>query len=131
MTRNGTIKTRGGASIYYEVDGEGEPLVLIEGLGYSRWMWAMQRPLAKSAMLVIFDNRGVGLSSRPRGPYSMNDFVNDLEDLMNALSIVEAFLWGVSMGGMIAMAFARRNPDKVRGLILGETNFGIRSVPPR
>lgn len=100
MTRNGTIKTRGGgASIYYEVDGgEGEPLVLIEGLGYSRWMWAMQRPLAKSAMLVIFDNRGgVGLSSRPRGgPYSMNDFVNDLEDLMNALSIVEAFLWGGS-----------------------------------
>ncbi|PVU72113.1 hypothetical protein DDW08_02990 [Vulcanisaeta sp. SCGC AB-777_J10] len=60
----------------------------------------------------------------------MDDFADDLEDLLNYLSIGKVFLWGVSMGGMIAMYFTYKNPDRVRGLILGETNFGIKSVPP-
>ncbi len=50
---------------------------------------------------------------------------------MNYLSIDRAFIWGgVSMGGMIAMHFAYKNPGRVRGLILGETNFGVKSLPP-
>ncbi|BDR91710.1 alpha/beta fold hydrolase [Vulcanisaeta souniana] len=133
MARNmksGYVVTRDGTSIYYEIDGEGEPLVLIEGLGYASWMWIKQRPLANNVKLIIYDNRGVGLSSKPDRPYTMDDFINDLEDLLNYLSINRAFLWGVSMGGMIAMYFAYRNPGKVKGLILGETNFGIKSLPP-
>jgi len=60
----------------------------------------------------------------------MNDFTNDLEDLLDALSIERAFLWGVSMGGMIAMHFAVKHDKRVKGLVLGETNFGTSSLPP-
>lgn len=127
---SGYVITRDGTSIYYEIDGKGEPLVLIEGLGYANWMWIKQRQLASSVKLIIYDNRGVGLSSKPDRPYTMDDFANDLEDLLNYLSIDRAFLWGVSMGGMIAMYFAYRSPDRVKGLILGETNFGVKSLPP-
>jgi Predicted hydrolases or acyltransferases (alpha/beta hydrolase superfamily) len=128
--QSGYVKTRDGVSIYYEVDGSGDPLVLIEGLGYANWMWVKQRSLSKYVKLIIYDNRGVGYSSKPDRPYTMDDFADDLEDLLNYLSIDKAFLWGVSMGGMIAMYFTYKNPDRVRGLILGETNFGIKSVPP-
>lgn len=128
--QSGYVRTRDGVSIYYEVDGSGEPLVLIEGLGYANWMWVKQRSLSKYVKLIIYDNRGVGYSSKPDRPYTMDDFADDLEDLLNYLSIGKAFLWGVSMGGMIAMYFTYKNPDRVRGLILGETNFGIKSVPP-
>ncbi|MFP3172598.1 MAG: alpha/beta fold hydrolase [Acidilobus sp.] len=126
----GYVRTRDGTSIYYEVLGEGEPLVLIEGLGYAHWMWVEQRSLSEHVKLVIYDNRGVGLSSKPKGPYTMNDFTNDLEDLLDALSIEKAFLWGVSMGGMIAMHFAVNHDKRVKGLVLGETNFGTSSLPP-
>ncbi|MDT7863368.1 MAG: alpha/beta fold hydrolase [Vulcanisaeta sp.] len=128
--QSGYVRTRDGVSIYYEVDGSGEPLVLIEGLGYANWMWVKQRSLSKYVKLIIYDNRGVGYSSKPDRPYTMDDFADDLEDLLNYLSIGKVFLWGVSMGGMIAMYFTYKNPDRVRGLILGETNFGIKSVPP-
>jgi pimeloyl-ACP methyl ester carboxylesterase len=128
--QSGYVRTRDGVSIYYEADGSGEPLVLIEGLGYANWMWVKQRPLSKYVKLIIYDNRGVGYSSKPDRPYTMDNFADDLEDLLNYLSIDKAFLWGVSMGGMIAMYFTYKNPDRVRGLILGETNFGIKSVPP-
>jgi len=128
--QSGYVRTRDGVSIYYEVDGSGDPLVLIEGLGYANWMWVKQKPLSKYVKLIIYDNRGVGYSSKPDRPYTMDNFADDLEDLLNYLSIDKAFLWGVSMGGMIAMYFTYKNPDRVRGLILGETNFGIKSVPP-
>jgi len=128
--QSGYVRTRDGVSIYYEADGSGEPLVLIEGLGYANWMWVKQKPLSKYVKLIIYDNRGVGYSSKPDRPYTMDNFADDLEDLLNYLSIDKAFLWGVSMGGMIAMYFTYKNPDRVRGLILGETNFGIKSVPP-
>jgi len=128
--QSGYVRTRDGVSIYYEADGSGDPLVLIEGLGYANWMWVKQRSLSKYVKLIIYDNRGVGYSSKPDRPYTMDDFADDLEDLLNYLSIDKAFLWGVSMGGMIAMYFTYKNPDRVRGLILGETNFGIKSVPP-
>jgi len=126
----GYVRTRDGTSIYYEVLGEGEPLVLIEGLGYANWMWVEQRPLSEHVKLVIYDNRGAGLSSKPKGPYTMNDFTNDLKDLLDALSIERAFLWGVSMGGMIAMHFAVKHGKRAKGLVLGETNFGTSSLPP-
>jgi len=128
--KSGYVVTRDGVSIYYEVDGMGEPLVLVEGLGYANWMWIKQRSLANYVKLIIYDNRGAGLSSKPDKPYTMDDFANDLEDLLNYLSIDRAFIWGVSMGGMIAMYFTYRNPGRVKGLILGETNFGVKSLPP-
>lgn len=126
----GYVKASDGCSIYYEVRGSGEPLILIEGLGYAHWMWVKQLPLSNYLKLIIFDNRGAGLSDKPKGPYTMDMFTEDVLTLMGHLGIDKAFLWGVSMGGMIAMYFAYKHPDRVKGLILGETNFGIRSLPP-
>ena len=60
-----------GINIEYESHGDGEPLVLIAGLGYSRWMWHKMVPgLAKQFRVITFDNRGVGNSDKPAGPYT-------------------------------------------------------------
>jgi pimeloyl-ACP methyl ester carboxylesterase len=115
-----------GANIYYEIDGNGEPLVLIEGLGYSSWMWYRQRELAKKFRLVIFDNRGVGASDRLENAYTMEEFAKDLRDLLNHLEIQTAHLLGVSMGGMIALEFALSYPKFVKTLVLCSTSPGIR-----
>jgi pimeloyl-ACP methyl ester carboxylesterase len=119
-----------GIDIYYDISGEGEPLVLVEGLGYSSWMWEFQRSLSDRLKLIVYDNRGVGMSSKPEMPYTMNDFVNDLSALVEDIGLDSFFLLGASMGGMIAQEFAFRHGNMLKGLILSSTNFGIRSVQP-
>ena len=60
------VKAANGTEIYYNVHGEGEPLVLIAGLGYDLWMWHMMVPgLAEHFQVIAFDNRGVGRSAKP------------------------------------------------------------------
>ncbi len=60
-----------GIDLYYEVHGAGEPLVLIAGLGYDAWMWHRMIPgLAERFQVISFDNRGVGHSDKPAGPYT-------------------------------------------------------------
>ncbi|MDS0256737.1 alpha/beta hydrolase [Thermoplasmatales archaeon AK] len=124
------IAALNGIEIYYEISGNGEPLVLVEGLGYSSWMWEFQRSLSRHLKLVIYDNRGVGKSSKPESAYTMNDFVNDLLGLVDHIGLDSFFLLGASMGGMIAQEFSLRHAERVKGLILSSTNFGIRSKQP-
>jgi pimeloyl-ACP methyl ester carboxylesterase len=119
-----------GIDIYYDIAGKGDPLVLIEGLGYSSWMWEFQRSLSDKLELVIYDNRGVGMSSKPEIPYTMDDFVNDLSGLAENIGLDSFFLLGASMGGMIAQEFAFRHENMLKGLILSSTNFGIHSKQP-
>lgn len=118
-----------GANIYYEVSGTGSPLVLIEGLGYSSWMWFKQRALSQKHTLVIYDNRGVGGSDRLSAPYTMDAFAQDLYGLLKHLGIARTHLLGVSMGGMIALNFTLKHPEMVGGLVLVSTSHGKRSVP--
>lgn len=120
----------GEINLYVETEGNGIPLVLIEGLGYSSWMWHFQKPLSSELKLVIYDNRGVGFSDKPIEPYSMENFVADLHSVVDYLNLDHFFLLGVSMGGMIAQEFAFRYRRLLVGLILSSTNFGIRSVLP-
>lgn len=120
------IASINGGNIYYEVKGEGLPLVLVEGWGYSSWMWYKQRELASEVRLVIFDNRGVGLSDRLERPYTMREFAEDLRGLVDFLGLGKFHLLGVSMGGMIALEFALRYPGRLKGLILCATGPGVR-----
>lgn len=114
-----------GIELYYEIYGEGTPLLLISGLGYTLWQWHRMIPLlADHFQVVTFDNRGVGQSDRPAGPYTAGMLAADTAGLLDALEIEKAVVLGHSMGGFIAQALALDFPQKVDKLILCSTNFG-------
>lgn len=111
--------------LYYEIHGEGRPLVLISGLGYSSWQWHKMVPLlAEKFKVIIFDNRGVGQSSKPAGLYTAAMLAADTAGLLDALQIEKAVIVGHSMGGFVAQALALDFSDRVEKLILCSTNFG-------
>jgi pimeloyl-ACP methyl ester carboxylesterase len=114
-----------GAKIYWDERGQGEPVLLIMGLGYTSVMWHRARPaLAQHFRTVAFDNRGVGLSDVPPGPYSIATMASDAAAVLDAAGITRAHVFGVSMGGMIAQEFALQYPARTRSLILGCTSPG-------
>ncbi len=120
-------ETVGDIDIYYEIHGPSDapPLVCIEGWGFSLWMWFRQIPVFKERFrCIIFDNRGVGRSSIPNYPYTMDMFADDTVGLMDALDISRAHILGISMGGFIAQQIAISYPERVRSLILASTTFG-------
>lgn len=123
--------TANGIEFYYEIHGEGEPLVLLEGLGYSTWMWYKQvDELAKHFKVIMFDNRGVGKTDMPDMEYSIELFADDTAEVLAALGIDKAHILGVSMGGFTAQEFAIRHPEMVNKLILCSTSFGgSNSIP--
>jgi pimeloyl-ACP methyl ester carboxylesterase len=114
-----------GIDIYYEIQGTGHPLVLIAGISYSHWMWQRMAPdLAQRYQVVLFDNRGVGETEAPPGPYSAQMMADDTAGLLEALDIPKAAIMGHSMGGFIAQALVLEHPERVDRLILSATNFG-------
>jgi 3-oxoadipate enol-lactonase len=113
--------------IYYEVHGphDAAPLVLIGGWASYRWIWFRQVPAFKEKYrCIVFDNRGAGRSSKPDYPYTIQMMADDTVGLMDALDIKDAYILGISMGGLIAQQIAISYPEKVRGLILSSTHFG-------
>ena len=106
--------------INYIKKGEGEPLVLIQGTNTKLEAWNFQIKFFMENMTVIaFDNRGAGKSSRPNYPYTMEMYVEDTYTLLKALQIQEkVHLCGFSLGGMIALNFALKYPEKVKTLLL-------------
>jgi 3-oxoadipate enol-lactonase len=108
--------------LYYEVHGAGEPLLLIMGLAADSVAWLFQLPeFSRHCRTVIFDNRGVGRSAKPAGPYTIPQMADDTAGLLAALDIDRAHVVGVSMGGMIAQELALRHPQRVRCLVLACT----------
>jgi 3-oxoadipate enol-lactonase len=120
-----------GIEMYYEVHGAGAPLVLLAGLGYPAWQWHRMVPfLAQHCQVITPDNRGVGLSDKPAGPYTAALLAADTVGLLDALGIEQAVVMGHSMGGFVAQALALEYPGRVSKLILASTNFGgPRHVP--
>jgi len=121
----GTV-TAGDIKMYYEVHGQGEPLLLIMGFGGSvlDWGWVLPPKLAERYQITMFDNRGAGRSDQPPGPYSIKQMADDAANLMDALGLVNVSVFGASMGGMIAQELALNYPGKVKRLILGCTSSG-------
>jgi len=111
---------------YYEILGEGKPLLLIMGLGghILDWGWILPKKLAEGRQAIAFDNRGSGRSDQPAGPYTTAQMANDTIGLLDALGVERADVFGVSMGGMIAQEIAVRHPERVDRLILGATSAG-------
>jgi pimeloyl-ACP methyl ester carboxylesterase len=112
-----------GHEIYYEVHGEGEPLVLIMGIGYDATLWGLHQVPAFSGKfkVIVFDNRDVGRSSQATEKYNIADLADDVAGLLDALDVDQAHILGISMGGMIAQEFALRYPEKVKKLVLTGT----------
>ena len=114
-----------GARIYWDEQGQGEPVLLIMGLAYPSDMWFRTRPvLAAKYRTIVFDNRGVARSDMPPGPYPIPLMASDARAVLDAAGVKSAHVFGVSMGGMIAQEFALQYPDRVRSLILGCTAAG-------
>ncbi|HEV7858869.1 MAG TPA: alpha/beta fold hydrolase [Pyrinomonadaceae bacterium] len=117
--------TSDGAKIYWREEGTGEPLVLIMGLGCSSDLWHRTAPeLSLKYRTILFDNRGVGRSDVPPGPYSISTMAGDVAAVLDAAGVESAHVFGYSMGGMIAQELALQHPLRMRSLILGGTNCG-------
>ena len=103
----------------YDVHGDGAPVILIHGLGLNRAMWQWQLPaLQLQFKVVCYDLLGHGESPKPAGPYTMQQMVGQLDDLMIDLNISRAALVGFSLGGLINRAFALAHPDKTAALVI-------------
>jgi 3-oxoadipate enol-lactonase len=114
-----------GARIYWDEQGQGEPVLLIMGLGYPSAMWYRTRPaLAARYRTIALENRGAGRSDTPPGPYSIRLMASDAAAVLDAAGIKSAHVFGISMGGMIAQEFALQYPRRVLSLILGCTAAG-------
>lgn len=114
-----------GIHLYYEVHGDGEPLVLIAGLAVGSWVWFKQVPaLSPEFRTIIFDNRGAGQSDKPEARHSIRTMADDVAGLLGVLSIDRAHILGASMGGFIAQEFALAYPQMTRSLILCCTGYG-------
>jgi pimeloyl-ACP methyl ester carboxylesterase len=112
-----------GISIYYEIHGQGEPLVLIGGLSLdvSEIEW-MIRGFSQKYQVVAFDNLGAGRTDKPDTPYSIEMMAEDTAGLLNALGVAHAHVLGISMGGRIAIALTLKHPEVVRSLTLVSTS---------
>jgi 3-oxoadipate enol-lactonase len=109
----------GDIELYYEVAGQGDPLLLIHGLGSSTRDWEAQKAFfAPTYQVVVFDVRGHGQSDKPPGPYTMTQFAVDTAGLLDSLNVGPTHVVGISMGGMIAFQLVVTRPDLCRSLVI-------------
>jgi pimeloyl-ACP methyl ester carboxylesterase len=95
------------------------------GLSFTHDMWFRVLPILSTQYRAIyFDNRGMGRSDAPRGPYPMKRMAQDAAAVLDAAGVPAAHIIGASMGGMIAQELALRHPQRVLSLILGCTSYG-------
>lgn len=104
-------------SIAYERRGKGTPLVLVHGFPLDHTSWNEVAPLLENKFdLIIPDMRGFGQSTPTESPYTISDLADDIAGLLDALKIEKTALAGHSMGGYVALAFAKKYPARVTGL---------------
>ena len=111
-----------GIEIVYQIFGEGQPLLLIHGLGSSGRDWERQiTAFSHHYQVIVFDVRGHGNSAKPSGPYSVPLFALDCAELLKAIGVDHAHVVGISMGAMIALQLAVDFPEVVKSLVVVNT----------
>jgi len=106
-----------GIQLAYERHGKGKPLVLLHGYPLDRHLWDDVVPLLKDTFdMIVPDLRGFGESTTVDTPYTMDDLASDIAGLLDHLGIKKTAIVGHSMGGYVALAFARLFPERVNGL---------------
>ena len=120
-----SVTTSEAVRIAYEVRGTGEPVLLIHGLGYDRFGWGPAPDLlAEEFQVVLFDNRGVGQSDVPPGPYTTAALAGDALAVLDAVGLERAHIVATSLGGMVAQELVLAHPDRVSKLVLACTTPG-------
>jgi pimeloyl-ACP methyl ester carboxylesterase len=118
-------------AIAWDEIGAGAPVLLIHGLGYARWGWEPLLPLlAERFRVITFDNRGIGESAVPPGPYTALDMAGDALAVLDAAGLEHAHVVGTSLGGMIAQELAGEAPDRVDRLVLIASTPGATAGHP-
>ncbi len=110
--------------LYYEIEGKGEPVVLIPGFAVGRWIWFKQTDLAQDFRIITFDPRGVAASDNYEGSQTIALLADDLAHLLQTIGIDSAHIVGASFGGFVAQEFALKYPSMTRKLVLCCTSFG-------
>jgi 3-oxoadipate enol-lactonase len=115
-----------GTQLNYERAGDGEQLLLIQGMSATHLAWGrtLLDLLERDFDCIVFDNRGIGLSAPFEGRFSTADMAADAVGLLDALDIERAHVFGISMGGMIAQELALAQPERLASLGLGATYCG-------
>jgi 3-oxoadipate enol-lactonase len=114
-----------GVKVAYEIRGDGEPLALVHGLAYDRNGWGrFPDLLAQRFRVVLIDNRGVGESDEPEGPYAVAQMAADVVAVLDDAGIERTNLFGVSLGGYIAQELALAYPERLAKLVLASTAPG-------
>ena len=119
-----------GIALYYEVHGEGLPVVFAHGIGGNHASWYHQVPAFRERYTVVtFDHRAFGNSHDDPAGDGRSRFVDDLEGLLDHLGIEQTVLVAQSMGGGTCSGFTVRNPRRVRALVLADTLVGLEEPP--
>ncbi|WP_018465462.1 3-oxoadipate enol-lactonase [Calidithermus timidus] len=126
MTRFAKVN---GIVLHYRLEGAGPPVVFINSLGSDLRIWdAQAQGLVPYFQVLRYDKRGHGLSEAPPPPYALADHTQDLKALLDHLALEQVSLVGISVGGLIALDFARTYPERTRALVLMDTGARIGSV---
>jgi len=113
----------GDIKIYYEITGEGEPLLLVHGLGSSTRDWEEQVPIfSQKYQVITVDIRGHGQTDKPKGPYSISKFAKDIADLVMSLGFTSVNALGLSLGGMIVTQLTIDYPELIKTLVIVNTD---------
>lgn len=120
------VVSTGEVELSYERSGSGPPLLLIMGATGTALSWGepFLDALRQDFETIVYDNRGIGKSSRVEEPFTTAQLAQDAAGLLDALELDSAHVLGISMGGMAAQELALAQPERIRTLTLGCTYCG-------
>ncbi len=121
------IAERGKVRLHYETFGrkDSPPVLLIMGMGFSSKAWGpLPQRLAERYRVIVYDNRGAGRSTSAGLVFRVKDMADDAAAVLDAAGAANAYVFGISMGGMVAMELALRHPVRVKAMVLGATFSG-------